>query len=47
MSAQEAFRGDFSYPLVLNASFPPAAGTSTFGWYGTINQGIPRLEGRI
>ena len=25
MSAQEAFRGDFSYPLVLNASFPPRA----------------------
>ena len=45
MSAQEAFRGDFSYPLVLNASFPPPAGTSAFGWYGTINQGIPRLEG--
>jgi hypothetical protein len=45
MSAQEAFRGDFSYPLVLNATFPPPAGTSTFGWYGTINQGIPRLEG--
>ena len=45
MSSQEAFRGDFSYPLVLNASFPPPAGTSTFGWYGTINQGIPRLEG--
>jgi outer membrane receptor protein involved in Fe transport len=45
MSAQEAFRGDFSYPLVLNASFPPPAGTSTFGWYGTIDQGIPRLEG--
>ncbi len=45
MSSQEAFRGDFSYPLVLNASFPPPAGTSTFGWYGTINQGIPLLEG--
>ena len=45
MSAQEAFRGDFSYPLVLNASFQPAAGTSTFGWYGTLDQGIPRLEG--
>jgi len=45
MSAQEAFRGDFSYPLVLNASFPPPAGTSTFGWYGTLDQGIPRLEG--
>jgi hypothetical protein len=45
MSAQEAFRGDFSYPLVLNASYPPPAGTSTFGWYAPINQGIPRLEG--
>ncbi len=45
MSAQEAFRGDFSYPLVLNASFPPAPGTSAFGWYGTINQGIPLLVG--
>jgi len=45
MSAQEAFRGDFSYPLVLNALFTQAPGTSTFGWYGTINQGIPRLEG--
>ena len=45
MSAQEAFRGDFSYPLVLNGLFQPVAGTSTFGWYGTLNQGIPRLEG--
>ncbi len=45
MSAQEAFRGDFSYPLVLNASFPPPAGTSQWGWYGTINQGIPLLVG--
>jgi hypothetical protein len=45
LGAQEAFRGDFSYPLVLNATFQPVAGTSTFGWYGTLNQGIPRLEG--
>ena len=45
MSAQEAFRGDFSYPLVLNASFQPPPGTSTFGWYGSLNQGIPLLEG--
>ena len=44
-SAQESFRGDFSYPLVLNAVFQPVAGTSTFGWYGTLDQGIPRLEG--
>lgn len=45
LAAQEAFRGDFSYPLVLNASYPPPPGTSAFGWYGTINQGIPRLDG--
>jgi hypothetical protein len=45
LSAQEAFRGDFSYPLVLNATFQPAPGTSQFGWYGTLDQGIPRLEG--
>jgi Carboxypeptidase regulatory-like domain/TonB dependent receptor len=45
LSAQEAFRGDFSYPLVLNGTFPPPAGTSGFGWYGTLDQGIPRLEG--
>ncbi|HEU4927206.1 MAG TPA: TonB-dependent receptor [Vicinamibacterales bacterium] len=45
MSAQEAFRGDFSYPLVLNALFQPVAGTNTFGWYGTLNQGIPLLTG--
>jgi outer membrane receptor protein involved in Fe transport len=45
LGAQEAFRGDFSYPLVLNAIFQPVAGTSQFGWYGTLDQGIPRLEG--
>ena len=45
MSAQEAFRGDFSYPLVLNGLFQPVAGTSSFGWYGTVNQGIPLLVG--
>jgi hypothetical protein len=45
LASQEAFRGDFSYPLVLNATFQPVAGTSQFGWYGTLDQGIPRLEG--
>jgi hypothetical protein len=45
LAAQEAFRGDFSYPLVLNASFTPPPGMSQFGWYGTIDQGVPRLEG--
>ena len=45
MSAQEAFRGDFSYPLVLNASFTPPAAAANFGWYGTLDQGIPMLIG--
>src|SRR5262249_56527694 len=45
LASQEAFRGDFSYPLVLNASFLTPAARSQFGWYGTIDQGIPRLEG--
>jgi hypothetical protein len=45
MSAQEAFRGDMSYPLVLNSTFLPPAAQSTFGWYGTIDQGIPLLTG--
>ncbi|MGB2713192.1 MAG: TonB-dependent receptor [Vicinamibacterales bacterium] len=44
-AAQESFRGDFTYPLVLNAVYQPVAGTSTFGWYGTLDQGIPPLEG--
>ncbi|MPZ18190.1 MAG: hypothetical protein GEV06_09795, partial [Luteitalea sp.] len=45
MAAQEAFRGDFSYPLVLNGSFETPAEMSQFGWYGTLDQGIPLLEG--
>lgn len=45
LAAQEAFRGDFSYPLVLNATFRPPAASAQFGWYGTLDQGIPRLEG--
>jgi carboxypeptidase family protein/TonB-dependent receptor-like protein len=44
-AAQESFRGDFTYPLVLNALYQQPPGTSTFGWYGTLDQGIPRLEG--
>ena len=30
---------------MLNASFPPPADRASFGWYGTLDQGIPRLEG--
>jgi outer membrane receptor protein involved in Fe transport len=39
-----AFYGYRSYPLTLNATFQPPATETQFGWYGTIEQGIPRLE---
>jgi len=45
MSAQEAFRGDLSYPLVLNSTFTAPATQSTFGWYAPLDQGIPPLVG--
>jgi hypothetical protein len=45
MSAQEAFRGDLSYPLVLNSSFIPAAAAANFGWYDSLDKGIPFLAG--
>jgi hypothetical protein len=45
MSAQEAFRGDQSYPLVLNSSFIPPAAAANFGWYDSLDKGIPFLAG--
>ena len=45
MGAQVAFAGYQQYPLALNASYPPPAAQANFGWYGTLNQGIPLLEG--
>jgi outer membrane receptor protein involved in Fe transport len=45
MSAQEAFRGDLSYPLVLNSSFIPAAAGANFGWYDSLDKGVPFLAG--
>jgi carboxypeptidase family protein len=45
MSAQEAFRGDLSYPLVLNSSFMPPANAANFGWYDSLDRGIPFLAG--
>lgn len=47
LSTQRAFRGDFSYPLVLNSTFTPTAAANNFGWYDTFERGIPRLEGPI
>jgi hypothetical protein len=43
MSGEHAFYGYRSYPLMLNASFVPPAAQSQFGWYGTLDQGIPQL----
>ena len=33
------------YPLALNASFRRPPPHANFGWYGTLDQGIPLLEG--
>ena len=44
LGSQAALGGDFSYPQVLNATFEPPAAQAQFGWYGTLDQGIPRLE---
>jgi outer membrane receptor protein involved in Fe transport len=45
LGAQAAFAGFLQYPLALNASFLPPAAQANFGWYGTLTDGIPRLEG--
>jgi hypothetical protein len=43
MSGELAFYGYRSYPLMLNATFEPPAAQTQFGWYGTLDQGIPLL----
>jgi hypothetical protein len=43
MSGEFAFYGYRSYPLMLNATFEPPAAQSQFGWYGSLDQGIPLL----
>ena len=43
MSGEFAFYGYRSYPLMLNASFDPPPAEAQFGWYGTLDQGIPLL----
>ena len=45
MGAQEAFKGLNVYPLAINGTFQPSAATANFGWYGTLEDGIPRLDG--
>jgi carboxypeptidase family protein/TonB-dependent receptor-like protein len=39
------FRGHASYPLAINANFDTPAALSQFGWYGTLEQGIPLVVG--
>jgi hypothetical protein len=39
------FRGHASYPLAINTTFQPPAAVSQFGWYGTLDQGLPFVEG--
>jgi hypothetical protein len=46
LGSQAALGGDFSYPQVLNSTFQPPASEAQFGWYGTIDQGIPLLQGQ-
>ncbi|MGH9161976.1 MAG: TonB-dependent receptor, partial [Vicinamibacteraceae bacterium] len=43
MSGELAFYGYQSYPLVLNSDHRTPAERATFGWYGTLDQGIPLL----
>ena len=35
------FRGDRSYPTAINSRFLAPANLQAFGWYGTLNDGIP------
>ncbi len=37
------FRGDRSYPNAINARFLPPADLQPFGWFGTLDQGIPLI----
>ena len=37
------FRGDRSYPSAINARFLAPAGLQTFGWFATLDQGIPLI----
>ena len=45
MGAQEAFKGLNVYPLAINGTFQTAAAAANFGWYGTLEDGIPLLVG--
>ena len=37
------FRGDRSYPAAINARFLAPAALQTFGWFATLDQGLPTI----
>jgi hypothetical protein len=39
------FRGTSQYPLAINANFETPAEIAQFGWYGTLDQGLPIVVG--
>jgi carboxypeptidase family protein len=41
----ENFNGRSQYPLAINTNFQPAAAAANFGWYGTLEQGLPLIVG--
>ena len=41
----ENFNGRAQYPLAINSNFQPPAAAANFGWYGTLEQGLPLIVG--
>ncbi|MGH9163796.1 MAG: TonB-dependent receptor, partial [Vicinamibacteraceae bacterium] len=44
MAGEHALYGYRSYPQVINADHQTPADEATFGWYGTLDEGIPQIE---
>src|SRR5688572_30733612 len=42
---RRGFNGRSQYPLAINTSFQTPAAISQFGWYSTLDQGIPFIVG--
>ncbi|MPY87914.1 MAG: hypothetical protein GEU99_08340 [Luteitalea sp.] len=45
MAGEHALYGLRSYPQVINADHQTPAAQATFGWYDTLDQGIPLIDG--
>ena len=41
----ENFNGHAQYPLAINSNFQPPAAAANFGWFGTLDQGLPLIVG--